>query len=73
MCVLSVDGSKQEETLCWVKRNIIRATIVNDIPAASQVRLDVLTMFNPEAADILKFHVFVMNNTAAYTAGWHYS
>lgn len=66
-CVLSVDGDKQR-TNCWVKRNIVRATIYDDIPKGSQIRLDLLSMSN--AVDLATcYNVSVMNST--YTAGFY--
>lgn len=65
-CVLSVGGVKQD-TICSVKRNLVRATISNDIPAGEQIRLDLLSMSNTEDLDTC-YVVLVMNST--YTAGF---
>lgn len=70
-CVVIAGSTRLTQSLCFVRRNIVRVHLGSSVNKDADLRIDLLGISNPVAGDAT-FNVFVMNDTTAYTAGFHY-
>lgn len=57
--------------MCFARRNIVRVTFTDSIASGANVRVDLLPIDNPDDGEHT-YHLFVMNSTSDYKAGFHY-